>query len=124
MLRYVMLLFAVAGIISCGEKSGNSFSVVGVIKNSTAKKIYLEETALGVQQRVLADSAVLGRDGSFSLKAKPEDETLFNLYLDNEVYPFLPLINDASKITVNADLNDKANSIKTEGSAGTKAVSD
>jgi len=124
MLRYVMLLFAVAGIISCGEKSGNSFSVVGVIKNSTAKKIYLEETALGVQQRVLVDSAVLGRDGSFSLKAKPEDETLFNLYLDNEVYPFLPLINDASKITVSADLNDRANSIKAEGSAGTKAVSD
>jgi len=124
MLRYVMLLFAVAGIISCGEKSGNSFSVVGVIKNSTAKKIYLEETALGVQQRVLVDSAVLGRDGSFSLKAKPEDETLFNLYLDNEVYPFLPLINDASKITVSADLNDRVNSIKAEGSAGTKAVSD
>ena len=124
MLRYVMLLFAVAGIISCGEKSGNSFSVVGVIKNSTAKKIYLEETALGVQQRVLVDSAVLGRDGSFSLKAKPEDETLFNLYLDNEVYPFLPLINDASKITVSVDLNDRANSIKAEGSAGTKAVSD
>jgi len=124
MLRYVMLLFAMAGIISCGEKSGNSFSVVGVIKNSTAKKIYLEETALGVQQRVLVDSAVLGRDGSFSLKAKPEDETLFNLYLDNEVYPFLPLINDASKITVSADLNDRANSIKAEGSAGTKAVSD
>jgi len=124
MLRYVMLLFAVAGIISCGEKSGNSFSVVGVIKNSTAKKIYLEETALGVQQRVLVDSAVLGRDGSFSLKAKPEDETLFNLYLDNEVYPFLPLINDASKVTVSADLNDRANSIKAEGSAGTKAVSD
>jgi len=73
---------------------------------------------------VLVDSAVLGRDGSFSLKAKPEDETLFNLYLDNEVYPFLPLINDASKITVSADLNDRANSIKAEGSAGTKAVSD
>ncbi len=124
MLRYAAILFAVAVFISCGEKSGNSFSVAGVIKNSTAKKIYLEETSMGVQQRVLVDSAILGRDGSFSLKAKPEDETLFNLYLDNEVYPFLPLINDASKITVNADFNDRSNSIKTDGSAGTKALSE
>ena len=124
MLRYVMFLFVAAAIISCGEKSGDSFAVVGVIKNSNAKKIYLEETSLGVQQRVLVDSAVLGRDGSFALKAKPEEETLFNLYLDNEVYPFVPLVNDAPKITVSADLNDKTNSVKTEGSAGTKAVSD
>jgi peroxiredoxin len=124
MLRYLTILIVMAGIISCGEKAGDSFNVVGVIKNSTAKKIYLEETALGVQQRVLVDSAVLGRDGSFALKAKPEAETLFNLYLDNEVYPFLPLINDASKITVNADLKDRTNSINTEGSVATKALND
>src|SRR5437870_13858432 len=124
MFRYVLFLLVIAGSISCAEKSGNSFVVTGVIKNSTAKKIYLEETSLGVQQRVLVDSAVLGRDGSFSLKATPQDETLYNLYLDNDVYPFAPLVNDASKITVNVDFNDKANSVKTEGSAGTKAISE
>src|SRR5882757_9792596 len=107
MLRYIMVLMTIAGLISCNNESKKSFVVSGVIKNSPAKKIYLEETAMGAPNRVLVDSAILGKDGSFSLGANPKEESLFNLYLDNEVYPFLPMVSDASKVTVNADFNDK-----------------
>jgi len=124
MLRYAVLLMVVAGFISCGEKSGSSFSVSGVIKNSSAKKIYLEETPLAGAQRIMVDSMVLGKDGSFRLKANPKEETLYNLYLDNDVYPFLPVVNDASKITINADFNNKPDPAKVEGSAATVALKD
>jgi len=122
MLRYAVLLMVVAGFISCGEKSGSSFSVSGVIKNSSAKKIYLEETPLAGAQRIMVDSMVLGKDGSFRLKANPKEETLYNLYLDNDVYPFLPVVNDASKITINADFNNKPDPAKVEGSPATVAL--
>ncbi len=122
MLRYVVLLVVIAGITSCGEKSGSSFSVTGVVKNTSAKKIYLEETPMAGAQRVLVDSMILGKDGSFSLKANTKEETLFNLYLDNDVYPFLPVINDAAKITVNADFNIKPDPAKVEGSPATLAL--
>jgi len=122
MLRYAVLLMVVAGFISCGEKSGSSFSVSGVIKNSSAKKIYLEETPLAGAQRIMVDSMVLGKDGSFRLKANPKEETLYNLYLDNDVYPFLPVVNDASKIIINADFNNKPDPAKVEGSPATVAL--
>jgi peroxiredoxin len=122
MLRYAVLVMVVAGFMSCGEKSGSTFSVSGSIKNSSAKKIYLEETPMAGAQRIVVDSMVLGKDGSFTLKASPSEETLFNLYLDNDVYPFLPVVNDASKITVNADFNKKPDPADVAGSPATLAL--
>ena len=122
MLRYAVLLVVVAGFMSCGEKSGSSFTVTGFIKNSSAQKIYLEETPMAGAQRIVVDSMVLGKDGSFTLKASPGEETLYNLYLDNDVYPFLPVVNDASKITVDADFNKKPDPATVEGSPATLAL--
>jgi peroxiredoxin len=122
MFRYAVVLMVVAGFISCGEKSGSSFSVSGVIRNSSAKKIYLEETPMAGAQRIVVDSMLLGKDGSYTLKASPKEETLYNLYLDNDVYPFLPVVNDASKITVNADFNRKPDPANVEGSPATLAL--
>jgi len=122
MLRHVMLIMIIAGLISCTNETKKGFTVSGVIKNSSAKKIYLEETPIGAPNRILVDSAILTKDGSFSLKANPKEEILYNLYLDNDVYPFLPMVNDAAKITVTADFNNKPDPVKAEGSAGTIAL--
>jgi peroxiredoxin len=122
MLRYLIVLMIIAGLLSCNSETKKGFTVIGVIKNSSAKKIYLEETPIGAPNRILVDSAILGKDGSFSLKANPKEEILYNLYLDNDVYPFLPMVNDAWKITVTADFNNKPDPIKADGSAGTIAL--
>ncbi|MBS1607974.1 MAG: DUF4369 domain-containing protein, partial [Bacteroidetes bacterium] len=122
MLRYAVVLLVAVSVISCGSDSKKSFTITGTIKNNNAKKIYLEETPMAGAQRILVDSMVLGKDGSFTLKANPKEETLFNLYLDNDVYPFLPIINDASKITVEADFNNKTDLAKVEGSPATSSL--
>lgn len=122
MFRYAIVLLGIAGLFSCGNESKESFTVTGTIKNNNAKKIYLEETPMAGAQRVLVDSMVLGKDGSFLLRAKPKEETLYNLYLDNDVYPFLPVINDVSKITVVADFNTKPETTSIDGSPATASL--
>ncbi|MGC4037987.1 MAG: AhpC/TSA family protein [Chitinophagaceae bacterium] len=122
MLRYLAVVTVISGLISCGGESKNSFTVSGTVKNSGAKKIYLEETPMAGGQRVLADSMLLGKDGSFSLKTSTKEESLYNLYLDNQVYPFLPVINDVSKITVTADFNNKTDPAQAEGSPATTSL--
>jgi peroxiredoxin len=65
--------------------------------------VYLQETPLGSGERIIADSSVIGKDGSYSLKAKATEESLFSLFLKGEVYPFAFVINDVRKIVVDAD---------------------
>ena len=122
MLRLVVLITGIIALVSCKEDSKRSFEVSGVVKNNSAKKIYLEETPLGSGQRNLLDSAMLGKDGSFTLKTGTKEETLYSLFLDNDIYPFLPVINDASKVTVNADFNNTDDPVKVEGSAATTSL--
>ncbi|MES1215858.1 MAG: TlpA disulfide reductase family protein [Bacteroidota bacterium] len=124
MFRFVVLIISIAVLASCDGDSKKTFEVSGVIKNNSAKKIYLEETPLGSGQRNVLDSAMLGKDGSFTLKTTPKEETLYSLFLDNEIYPFSPVINDASKVTVNADFNNANDIVKVEGSPATTSLKD
>jgi peroxiredoxin len=124
MLRFAVVITGLVALASCKGDTKESFEVSGVVKNNSAKKIYLEETPLGAGQRNLLDSAMLGKDGSFTLKAATKEETLYSLFLDNDIYPFLPVVNDASKITVNADFNNTSDPVKVEGSPATASLKD
>ena len=122
MLRFLVLVVGIFTLVSCNGDSKNFFVVSGTVKNNNAKKIYLEETPFGSGKRNVLDSAVLGKDGSFTLKASSKEESLYSLFLDNDIYPFLPVVNDVSKITVSADFNNLNDAVKVEGSPATTSL--
>jgi peroxiredoxin len=121
MLRIFFSVFLFSFFISCKPQAKKPFEVSGVIKNSNDKIVYLQETPLGSGQRIIADSSVINSDGSYHLKANASEESLFSLFLKNETYPFAYVINDASKIIVNADTKNQ-NDYEVKGSAASKSL--
>ena len=122
MKRFLLGLIVIAGLVSCGDKGDKYFQVKGTVKNSEAKMIYLEETPVSTMQRMVLDSASLGKDGSFELKAKTTGESLFNLRLDAEVYPFVSVVNDEDEVTVHADFKKTDEFYTVEGSPASQQV--
>ncbi len=101
MKRIVFIAVVTTALISCKEKSTEKiFEVNGTITNNSAKMIYLEQLPMATMQAMLVDSAVVGKDGSYALKAGAEEASVFNLRLDKSNYPFAAVINDVKKLTV------------------------
>lgn len=121
---FLLVMIVIAGLSSCGEKNDKYFQVKGSVKNSEAKMIYLEETPVSTMQRMVLDSATLEKDGSFELKAKTTGESLFNLRLDSEVYPFVSVVNDEDEVTVHADFKKTDEFYTVEGSPASQQVKD
>src|SRR5262249_9668825 len=65
--------------------------------------------------------SVIGKDGSFSLKSKATEESLFSLFFRGETYPFAYVINDAPKIVVNADAQNQTD-YEVKGSEASKSL--
>ncbi|NTS39673.1 AhpC/TSA family protein [Flavisolibacter sp. BT320] len=121
-MQKILGLMIIAGIFSCNSKEGGSgFEVAGTVKNATAEMVYLEENTPEARPTIL-DSATLNADGSFSLKTKNREESLYQLRLKNKVVPFAFFINDASKITVDADLNNTTQPYTVKNSAATEKL--
>lgn len=121
---FLLVMIVIGGLVSCGDKDDKYFQVKGTVKNSEAKMIYLEETPVSTMQRMVLDSTTLGKDGSFELKAKTTGESLFNLRLDAEVYPFVSVINDEDEVTVHADFKKTDDFYTVEGSPASQQVKD
>jgi peroxiredoxin len=116
-------IFIISVLFSCKHETKKQFEVSGTIKNSNEKIVFLEETPLGSGERIIADSSAINNDGSFHLKTKASEESLFNLFLKNETYPFAFVINDAPKITVKADVKNP-NDYVVESSPASKSLKD
>ena len=110
-------------LLSCKHEASKQFEVSGHIRNSVDKMVYLQETPLGSGERIIADSSIVGKDGSYSLKAKSTEESLFSLFLKGEIYPFAYVINDVSKIVVNADGQNQTD-YEIKGSEASKSLKD
>jgi hypothetical protein len=107
-MRNTVILFAVMVLIaSCKEKTG-SFSVSGEISNNTAKKIFLEEVPAVNMEPVVVDSAELGKDGKFTLIAKPEESVMYNLQLDDNRFPLVSVISDVKKIDLSIHMGKQS----------------
>ncbi|HVZ56679.1 MAG TPA: TlpA disulfide reductase family protein [Chitinophagaceae bacterium] len=117
-----IVMATVLGLVSCKSVKTRSFEVSGTLKNAPFQKIYLIETPVGMTSRVLADSAVLGKDGSFTLKGIATEETLYNLYFANSSYPFFSIISDAPKVRFTGDFSNTKDPFQVEGSAATNAI--
>jgi peroxiredoxin len=121
MQRIFFLILFIFLFSSCKHEAKKQFEVSGTIKNSNAKMVFLEETPLGSGERIIVDSSILNNDGSFHLRAKTSEESLFNLFLESEAYPFAFVINDAPKVIVYADAKNP-NDYVVEGSPGSKSL--
>jgi peroxiredoxin len=116
-LAMLCLLF----LSSCKQEDKKEFEVSGIIKNGGGKMLYLEETPLATGQRMVVDSAVIDNNGSYHVKAKRSEQSLFQLTLKEDKYPLAIVINDASKIKVNAAIN-QPDDYTVEGSPATSSL--
>ena len=114
-------------LAACNNKSsGKKFEVSGTISNNPAKIIYLEEVPMTTMQRIVVDSAVIGKDGKYLLKTDTKEASAYTLRLDQNTYPLAAIINDASKITLDASFNKEnsqfAESYEVKGSEASKQM--
>jgi len=129
MLRLFVASLTATVLISCGESSSEKkFSVSGTISNSSAKMIYLEKIAAATMQPLVSDSAVIGKDGQFLLKADTGESVVYNLRLDQSKYPVASVINDVEKIRLVIQLskenNEFAEKYEVEGSPASQQMKD
>jgi thiol-disulfide isomerase/thioredoxin len=103
MRKTILSLLVIALMVSCNNKSSvKKFVINGTITKNTAKVIYLEEIPMTTMQPVIVDSAVLKGDGKYELSTGASEERVYNLRLDKNRFPMAAVINDATKITLNA----------------------
>lgn len=126
-----LMIAVLAGVLlaSCTSKStGKKFEVSGTILNSSAKMIYLEKISAAAMQPVLEDSAAIGKDGRFSLKANPDESVVFNLRLDQSMYPVASVINDTDKVKLTIQLSKEnsqfAEKYEVQGSPASQQMKD
>ncbi|MFM2139578.1 MAG: hypothetical protein RJA57_1885 [Bacteroidota bacterium] len=98
-------------LASCkGKTDEKTLEVSGTISQTKARMIYLEELPMTTMERVVVDSAVLGKNGSYRLKAETGEARVYNLRLDANEFPLAAVINDVKKITLNATFNKESTS--------------
>jgi peroxiredoxin len=120
-----LVISVVAGLlffVSCKNEEGKFFTVTGTVKNRPARMIYLEETPAGGLQSIVWDSAAVSSDGKFSLRTKAKDESIYNLRADQDMYPYVSLINDAEKINIDADFKNEKEFYTVQGSVSSQAI--
>ncbi len=116
-------------LAACNSKStGKKFEVAGTISNNPAKIIYLEEVPMTTMQRIVVDSAVIGKGGKYLLKTDSKEASAYTLRLDQSTYPLAAVINDASRITLDASFNKEnsqfAESYEVKGSEASRQMKD
>jgi len=118
---YLLLISVLA--ISCKPSSKKELKITGTLKNAEGKMVYLQETPLGTGQRLYVDSAVVGNDGKFSVKARPAEQSLYHLISKEAGYPFAFVISDAGYIEIEAD-SRQPNNFQVKGSDATAKTKD
>lgn len=106
--KFISVVVVAAMLFSCNNKStGKKFEVEGKIINNQARMIYLEEVPMTTMQRIVVDSAVIGKDGKYSLQTNTKESSAYTLRLDQSTYPLAAVINDVFKITLDATFNNE-----------------
>jgi peroxiredoxin len=124
-----LVLMASVVFVSCKNKEGKeNFEVSGVLTNSNAKMVYLEEIPVATMQRMIVDSAEVGKDGKYKLKTAAKEASVYNLRLDQNNFPLASVVNDAKKISLDASFNKENNQFaekyEVKGSKGSQQMKD
>ena len=108
MKKILILVMITVMLVSCKDKSGSKkFEVKGTITNNPGTWIYLEQIPMATMQRIIVDSARIGKNGQYSVKTEIREATVYNLRIDQNAYPVAAVINDASAITLDAKFNSQ-----------------
>ncbi len=103
--NFYFLLFTFYFFTACEQNnSTKTFAVNGTFKHAPTNKIYLAELPFGSTHRTILDSASLDTAGKFSLKTIAKGEGIYQLFIENG--PGIMLINDAEKLSIQADANN------------------
>ena len=129
MKKIFFVLAAAVAFVACDNKSSSKdFKVSGTLTNTTAKMVYLEEVPMATMQSVVVDSAVIGKDGKYSLKAGVAEDRVYNIRLDHNAYPLASVINDAGTVTVDAKFSKEnsqfAENYDVKGSVSSQQMKD
>lgn len=106
-MRTIIVVAVCMGLlVACKDKKEETdLEISGVITNNPGRMIYLEEIPMTTMQRMVVDSAEIGKNGKYKLKTETGEARVYNLRLDQNEYPLAAVINDASRITLNANFN-------------------
>jgi thiol-disulfide isomerase/thioredoxin len=129
MKRGFIALVVLVSLASCkGKSSKGNFEVTGRISNTPAFMIYLDEIPVASMQRMVVDSAKLGKDGHYTLKTDSKEASIYNIRVGQNGYPIAALVNDVSKITLDAvfskENNQFAESYTVKGSQASQQLKD
>lgn len=106
------LSFAILGallFIACENNSKNSFTISGKITNASGKMVYLEEVPVGTMRPIIIDSTPLNNDGSFTIKTETGESAIYNLRLDQNMYPVAVVINDRPSVEIEVEMSKENN---------------
>lgn len=93
--------------VACKDDgSQKKFEISGAITNTTAKKVYLEESPAGSSQGSIIDSSEVDKDGKYKLKTEMKEATLYAIRLTVNSYPVAYLFNDAAHVVADVNLID------------------
>jgi peroxiredoxin len=118
----VFFVLLIVGTISCTSKSGTTFTVEGIVKNTNEQVIYLEQNLANSERPLLIDSSQIGGDGKFRLSTATREEGIYSLRAGHSNLPFAVLINDTKKLTINADLSNPNHSYTLSGSQASQEL--
>jgi len=122
MRKIVLSVLVISLLASCKEKESKTFTVSGVLHNAPSKVVYIEESDITTGQKTVKDSSAIATDGKFSISLDAKKDAVYNLLLQNDVSQFVTLINDASKINVDADFTKKTDFYTVTGSSASKSI--
>jgi len=122
MRKIVLSVLVISLLASCKEKESKTFTVSGVLHNAPSKIVYIEESDITTGKKTLRDSSAIAADGKFSISLDAPKDAVYNLLLQNDVAQFVTLINDASKINVDVDFNNKTDFYNVTGSKASKSI--
>jgi peroxiredoxin len=127
MRKILFIAFGLLVLVSC-KQNKNTFSVSGKIEHSNGKMAYLEEVPVGTMRPVLVDSAKLEKDGSFSLKTPMGESAIYNVRMDDQMYPVASVINDQPSVQLDIQMskenNQFAEKYEVRGSPASKSMKD
>jgi len=123
MQKIVIAGFIVLMMAACSSRrNDNSFTVSGTLKNTTAKVVYVDEINNSNGESIVKDSTEIDPKGEFSLQIKAKNVGVYNLRLKADVAHFATVINDASKINVDADFKKQFDFYTVSGSKASKTI--
>ncbi len=122
MRKIVLSVFVISLLTSCKDKDSKAFTVSGVLHNAPSKVVYIEESDITTGKKTLKDSSAIAADGKFSISLNAPKDAVYNLLLQNDVSQFVTLVNDASKINVDADFTKRTDFYTVTGSKASKSI--